>query len=375
MSNKDKKSFELGFSLVELIVVIAIVAAMAGVLVPAFGMYLTRYRARSCMANREAIAGVVEKCVYEGSIYLSEGSTIPGEASPGGEDDDTTGAPAVQSLVNGTQPNVNVDTQYISQITQHRVCTASSNQKNPDYSVRITKNTAAADTDAVYTVLIQCECHKDYPVIVDITGWNKDVADSGDPAVKQPGVTPIGGGGDPVPPGITPEVTHSKLPTPSSWWPYLDDERWDGKRYPGQYVEVDAGTLFSDDGVRYAIVDKTDGPWTGKGKFQIYYMWSSGPSYIDSTQDCWYVITELSGVEWTLDTLEFEGNNKDSTITPIGVGDILFIGDYVFVYNGRWNTGSDKTWIQVPSYDGNGVPWNFYGEWYCVGHRADYDSL
>lgn len=75
-NNMKRKSAQCGFSLIELIVVIAIMAVLVGLIAPQFVKQVQRKRCETCRHNREAILRVYERAVYDGSvpIYLKEGT-------------------------------------------------------------------------------------------------------------------------------------------------------------------------------------------------------------------------------------------------------------------------------------------------------------
>lgn len=64
---EKKKSAQGGFSLIELIIVIAIVATLSGLLLTSFMGSAARKRVQTCRHNREAILSVFQRCVYETS--------------------------------------------------------------------------------------------------------------------------------------------------------------------------------------------------------------------------------------------------------------------------------------------------------------------
>lgn len=72
MNNIDRRT-QRGFSLIELIVVIAIMATLIGLLAPQFVKYVAAQRKSTCQRNREAILRIYERAVYDGSvpIYLN----------------------------------------------------------------------------------------------------------------------------------------------------------------------------------------------------------------------------------------------------------------------------------------------------------------
>lgn len=75
-NNTKRRNAQCGFSLIELIVVIAIMAVLVGLIAPQFVKQVQRKRCETCRHNREAILRIYERAVYDGSvpIYLKEGT-------------------------------------------------------------------------------------------------------------------------------------------------------------------------------------------------------------------------------------------------------------------------------------------------------------
>ncbi len=67
---ETKRSAQGGFSLIELIIVIALIAALASLLVPSFMSSAARKRVQTCRHNREAVLSVFQRCVYETSDII-----------------------------------------------------------------------------------------------------------------------------------------------------------------------------------------------------------------------------------------------------------------------------------------------------------------
>ena len=65
---KSGKAFKKGFSLIELIIVIAIMTVLIGLIAPNFVQYVKKNKEKACRENREAILAVYQRCVYDTSI-------------------------------------------------------------------------------------------------------------------------------------------------------------------------------------------------------------------------------------------------------------------------------------------------------------------
>lgn len=68
VKNSIKGARTMGFSLIELIVVIAIMAVLIGLIAPAFAKNIEENKKKSCRQNREAILAVYERCLFDSSI-------------------------------------------------------------------------------------------------------------------------------------------------------------------------------------------------------------------------------------------------------------------------------------------------------------------
>ncbi|MCR4755116.1 MAG: InlB B-repeat-containing protein [Lachnospiraceae bacterium] len=66
-NNTKRKNAQCGFSLIELVVVIAIMAVLVGLIAPQFVKYVKTKKDDTCKHNREAILRVYERAVYDGS--------------------------------------------------------------------------------------------------------------------------------------------------------------------------------------------------------------------------------------------------------------------------------------------------------------------
>ncbi len=76
-NNENRNRAQLGFSLVELIIVIAIMAILLGVVAPQFVSRISKSRKDACERSREGIARIVERCVMDStSGYTLDDITV-----------------------------------------------------------------------------------------------------------------------------------------------------------------------------------------------------------------------------------------------------------------------------------------------------------
>lgn len=271
-SGKNKNI--LGFSIIELIVVVAIMAVLSGMLVPMFVKYLQEKRATACRANREAILNVYSKCVYGDMLEL---------------DDASIQAFLVADKSAGVYPEDLVD-----EVNQYLTCPS-----DGSYSADIIGGTTIAR--------IQCAEHGTDEVILDFTGWKGTGKEAmADPGYTEPtiGVTPVGVTPDPSPsPSATPTVAVGK----SGVWPYqytddgLLDERWanatsaDGRKgcIPGNYVNITLPLKahFIADRTKSEYVIVHGYPNANSNVYQVNAEWADGPDTIDASG--WEIVVKV----------------------------------------------------------------------------------
>ena len=87
---------QVGFTLVELMVTVAIVGVLSAIAIPSYNGYIENSRTSTAMANAETLAGFVDTYFYENDSYLvgsydpSSGTdtlTKPLEWKPSGDND------------------------------------------------------------------------------------------------------------------------------------------------------------------------------------------------------------------------------------------------------------------------------------------------
>ena len=303
-----------GFSLIELIVVIAIMAVLVGLLVPNVTRYVEKNRAKACRVNREEILGIFERCVYAESVELTQADLV--NVASGGKAENS------------------------AEVLQYKECP--SDKASTVYTATLVDGVA----------MITCN-HADHdPVVIDLSQWEgTELAEGIDPTLVPPSASPT--------PTATPTPSDTPTPTPTpdsysdGYWP-SDDSRWDGTgKQPGSIVtvKVPSGLQRSNNGFYYVLVnrDRTN----GEGTFNIYYEWRAGPEVIDTRK--WEQVVSWSGVKYT-DWTQIRHPNSHTQITGVRYGDMLEYEGKLYIYNhypADW-----ETYINLPT--GNNAENNWY---------------
>lgn len=306
----DNRKKDAGISLVELIVVISIMAVLGGVVGPQVVRHVNTNRATACRTDREAILAIYERCIYGQKKSL-----------------DTA---ALQTVLSGG------DATTRNEVQQYDEC-----PQGGSYTGEVLVNT----TTDVYTAVIHCSHTGHEDAVVDFIGWGTAEREESTEDVTLP----------PPPSSEEEEEEESSTEEPSStveeakksYWPYMDDERWEGKKFPGQSVIVDApsGLLTSKEGNVYVIVD-TD----GTGKFEIFWEWNLGPENIDTRG--WDRVVSWSGVVIE-DLTAFKHPRSETQLTGINYGDIVVYNGQRYIY-GNKNYGGKDAYINYPIPGQNG---------------------
>lgn len=290
-----------GLSLIELIVVISIMAVLGTVLAPQLLRYVNNNRITACKADREAILAVYERCIYAQTRALSTGDLQQVLSDP--------------------------STATWDEVQQYRNCPS-----NGNFTGEVIGDVA----------IIHCDHANHDDVAVDFIGWD--------------GTELAEGLDDPLPPAPPETVPETEEPTTeeettteeeggSGYWPYEDDSRWEGKRFPGQYVEVPvpSGLFTSKEGNTYVIIDRSG----GTGVFPVYWEWNLGPENIDTRG--WEHCIAWSGVTIEdIETLRYYQLQWDGSYAPTDSITGIHYGDIVIYKNRRYIYASHDESLQKP---------------------------
>ncbi len=278
-----------GFSIVELVVVIAIMAVLVGVVAPNFFKYINSNRQKACETDRERLLSVYKRLVYDGSMEIDISN--------------------VNALLNKTY----TDNTILNEIKDCKC------QKNGHYSARI------VDDNKVY---IKCdECGDE--VMADFMDWKgTELAETDDDPFPTPTPTPT--------PTDTPTPTPTDTPTPTptkrvdAIWPYPDatDEAgnpiWGVNPVPGQKLTITVPTILftARDGNEYVVINRN----RTNNKLDITYEKSKDPAAFNKTDEEDAIL--YSGVTITEPKLV----NGGKQITNVNFGDIVVCNGRRYIY-------------------------------------------
>lgn len=349
-NNKNK-----GFTLVELIVVIAIMVILTGMLVPQFMKYVASNREKACMQNREAILNVFEKGVYAMNYKLETDMMTNNDLTRLVND----------AFINGDE--------YSVQARDYLTCP--SDNGTGHFTAMLSKDGTKA--------YISCDEHGDV-CVVDFTGWvdqnNENKLDPGY-IVPTPGVTPPEVHITPPP---TPGVTEPVKTVNTGVWPYLADdegnldERWETAKddsgnivgpVPGAYVDIplyEKSHFIADkSGDEYVIVKSNATDAAGKPVYRVKYEWAMGPDEIDRLN--WDTVILVSGRKYDdQDNKPPYMNDTTTTQYIVAMGDQVTMhfddGQVVTYIYGSFN---DSGWVSLPQ-KGDYAYGTSYNNWYRV---------
>ena len=317
---KERNGRDLGFSLLELIVVISIMAVLGGVVAPQLVRHVNNNRATACRTDREALLAVYERCIYKQTMALKTSD--------------------LNNMIAGS------DAATKDEVQQYDNC-----PMGGSFTGEVLENA----TTHVYMAIIHCDHAGHEDAVVDFIGWSTaEHAEGDDDALPPP------------PSSSEPEEEESSSEEESSteeekqagYWPYEDDIRWEGKKFPGQYIEVSvpSGLFTSKEGNTYVIIDRSG----GTGTFPVYWEWNLGPENIDTRgwEHCisWsgVIIEDISSIMYKRWDEGKQAYVETGAITGVHYGDIVVYKGKRYIY-GSHGESLEKP-LPIEGQNGN----NFY---------------
>lgn len=355
------KDNDKGVTLIELVVVIAIMTTLTGLLVPQFMKYVSEKRQEACTENREAIVNVCEKMIYTSAgkptgVNLSNLSTV------------------VNDIV-ANNPVTGIPEEYQETLRSHWEC--------PDHGTM---------TVTVVDGVIKCECsssdHADKEVVADMITWSGSEAEMVDPNFGIPAYTPI----PETPP--TPEETPSGS-TPSghsslvnTYWPYPNHADWQdpskvvggvGSSNPALLISVPSGKfpMRNANGTYayYVAIDKNS-----TGTLKIDNMYAASPQlYLNGPNN--EGVIACNGTEYTAESIVAAANSypslketDDNSSHGINEWRFLISGGTIYdngvnryIYFHQGQEYANLPTVQNVANNGEGTGGiNKYGNWYLM---------
>lgn len=311
-------SYNRGFSLLELVVVLALMGILLGVVTPQFYHKVIQNRARACSLSRENIASILERETLNGELVIVDGSG-------------------------------NIDTTAISSFF-------SSNEE-------IKENTCPQHGHFTVTLIdetsgkIGIECDESHHEPVYFFA-DKLLARTDEFLADTPVPTPIATPTEAptAVPTETPSETPSPTPTEKPVWPYQDDERWGEDPTRNTIVKLTPSPIFTDyagTGGKYVIIKPVE----------VTYEWSvQGPEALGVNMD-WGSVVPLGSRLEVSQLICYPYSNQYSNV---GFGDYVVIDGVYYVMCNKGNSYNHVDEL-IPA---NMTPGKITGTWYCVPTTA-----
>ncbi len=355
-SSYNKKD-NSGVTFVELIVVIAIMTTLVGLIVPQYMRYVTTKKEKACVENRDAVVNICEKMVYSG-VPLSEIQACVAEITS-----------------TGTATTHSIPTEYEEALKSHWICPVDGS------TMSVTVNLSTG------VITASCSEHGTQDVVADVSEWGGSGDTTADPGFLVPtvGTTPVAPTPTPTP---TPEPEPTSQPISSSFWPYLDDPRWDAAgRYSGSKVTLNAPSgkfaMRNSSGATayYVLIDKN-----GSGHVDIHIENAFDPSGYLCGRDSECVIA-TNGTEYTYDSISqaattiagLKKASDDPNITAdneeylISGGTIYYNGTDRYIY---FHQGQEYAKLPTANNIANNSEQsgNKFGNWYRMKNTDEYQG-
>lgn len=302
-TNKECKA-QLGFSLIELIIVIAIMAVLIGLVAPNFVKYAAEQRKKTCRQNRESILKVYESAVYDTSNVIELDKND------------------LQNLVDGNFSFYDIDEYY------------KKDEGCPNKGIYVAFLGDEEGGDATVACIHCPECDAaDECVSLNMIHWESTTMTEESDTVTEPPHTTEPHTDEPE---SSEEESSSEEP-PYDYdgvWPYPDiDEWWDGSKTPVNQLNdannasiqfTTPSQIFkSRAGGSFVFIDTN-----GAGSMKVYYKEAMTPEYYSSKYPQYLI--PLTGTQKSMTM----GKNG-LVITEMTNGDI-----YNITYNGQ-----TKKWV------------------------------